>query len=272
MFRLSRTVRFAINRADAAPGVNGYAGNPPMLGLGAHYELDVECVGDLGASTGYVINIKEIDRAVRAAALPVLVDAYRNEPTADLCVVLLRAHRALADALALPLGTLRWRLTPYHSLEVLGMNPDAVLLRQKFDFCAAHRLHNPGLSAEENRRLFGKCNHLGGHGHNYQFEPCVQLPLPSAATGAPFALADLERLADETIVQRFDHKNLNTDTAEFRDGSGLNPSVENIARVCFQLLDAAIRRASATSNQQHAATLRCVRVWESDRTSCTYPG
>lgn len=262
MFRLARTVRFALNHADAPPGTNGYAGNPPILALGAHHELDVECLGNLGPSTGYVINIKDIDRAVRAAALPVLLHAFRHEPNADPRHVLLRAHRALADSLAVQLGTLRWRLTPYHSLEVQGMNPDAVLLRQKFDFCAAHRLHNPTLSPDENRRLFGKCNHLGGHGHNYQFEPCLQLPLHPAPA---FSLADLERIADESIVQRFDHKNLNTDTDEFRDGSGLNPSVENIARVCFQLLDLALRRANAP------ASLHSVRVWESDRTSCTYP-
>ena len=81
----------------------------------------------------------------------------------------------------------------------------------------------------------------------------------------PFSLRELEALADSIIVQRFDHKNLNMDTVEFKDGSGVNPSVENIARICFELLDAAMRRANAR------ATLKSVTAWESDRTSCTYP-
>jgi 6-pyruvoyltetrahydropterin/6-carboxytetrahydropterin synthase len=91
-------------------------------------------------------------------------------------------------------------------------------------------------------------------------EPCVEL----SAGGTAFALSDLEQIADGLIIQRFDHKNLNTDTQEFLDGSGLNPSVENIARVCFDLLQPAVNRPGVT--------LRSVTVWESDRTSCTYPG
>jgi len=35
-------------------------------------------------------------------------------------------------------------------------------------FNAAHRIHNPELSDDENRRIFGKCNNPSGHGHNYR--------------------------------------------------------------------------------------------------------
>jgi 6-pyruvoyltetrahydropterin/6-carboxytetrahydropterin synthase len=71
---------------------------------------------------------------------------------------------------------------------------------------------------------------------------------------------------DETIIQRFDHKYLNVDTQEFRaEAGGLNPSVENIAKVCFDLLAPAIRRAAP------GVELRSITVWETDRTSCTYP-
>jgi 6-pyruvoyltetrahydropterin/6-carboxytetrahydropterin synthase len=251
-------------------------------GLGAHYELVVTCRGEVDPTHGYLINIKEIDHAVRTHAIPLIQSALASPashlplPTAIL----------LFQSLPLPgLQSVRWKLTPYYSLEVTAPTqsptpssspssdpaapataPTTVLLRQKFDFCAAHRLHSPKLSPEENRKLFGKCNNPSGHGHNYQFEPCIALTLSPGhnVTLSSFSLSDLERLADEIIVQRFDHKNLNTDTEEFRDGSGLNPSVENIAKVCYSLLAPAIA-------SHGGAKLQSVTVWESDRTSCTYP-
>ena len=224
-----------------------------MSGLGAHYELVVSCRGEIDPVQGYLINIKEIDAAVRGHAVPRIHAALGAGDAGS-------TLREVVRGLPLKgLDSVRWKLSPYYSLEVKTDAPTTVLLRQKFDFCAAHRLHAPSLSAEENRRLYGKCNYPSGHGHNYQFEPCIEVMEPSA-----MPLSELERIADEVVVQRFDHKNLNTDTAEFLDGSGLNPSVENIARVCFELLGPALARPGAR--------LVSVTVWESDRTSCTYPG
>ncbi len=266
MYLLSRTVRFAINPVPgSAPGPNGYAGNPSARGLARHYELVVNCSGQLGPRTGYLINIKDIDRAVRASTLPILQAACDSRPNLEPGELLPEILRSLATPLHGLLHTVRWKVTPYYSVEMSAAAANTVLLRQKFDFCASHRLHVASLSDEENRAFFGKCNHPGGHGHNYQFEPCIEVTLDSRGI-QPFTLRDLETLADATIVQRFDHKNLNLDTIEFKDGSGANPSVENIARVCFELLDAAMRRANAK------ATLKSLTAWESDRTSCTYPG
>ena len=41
-------------------------------------------------------------------------------------------------------------------------------------FNAAHRLHNPSLSEDENKRLFGLCNNPNYHGHNYSLEVKVK--------------------------------------------------------------------------------------------------
>ncbi|TVQ75581.1 MAG: 6-carboxytetrahydropterin synthase [Phycisphaeraceae bacterium] len=142
-------------------------------------------------------------------------------------------------------------------------NPTTALIRQQFDFAAAHRLHVPELSAEENLAIFGHCNNPAGHGHNYRFEPCVAVSLN---TGKPdFTLGKLEQLAHEVILSRFDHKHLNHDTEEFGP-SGVIPSVENIAKVFFDLMAPAVRDASSGKAELHAMT-----VWETDRTSCTYP-
>lgn len=79
-------------------------------------------------------------------------------------------------------------------------------------------------------------------------------------------LADFERLTVEHIIARFDHTHLNDDTVEFNiTGGGTNRSAENMARVYFELLSPAIRAAAT------GAKLRCVTVWENDKTRSTYP-
>jgi 6-pyruvoyltetrahydropterin/6-carboxytetrahydropterin synthase len=236
-----------------------------MAGLGAHYELIVNCRGRVAEVPGYLINIKEIDRMVRSETVPQIQQSLNGGWVREPGELLPKILGSLAQPLRGLLLSLRWKLTPYYSVEMAAAAPTTVLVRQKFDFCAAHRLNVASLSEAENQRLFGKCNYPGGHGHNYQFEPCIAVTLDGTGKQR-FGVRDLEQLADELIVQRFDHKNLNRDTSEFKDGSGLNPSVENIARVCYELL------VGAVSSANPAARLQSVTVWESDRTSCTYPG
>lgn len=99
-------------------------------------------------------------------------------------------------------------------------------------FNAAHRLHNENLSAAENDKLFGKCNHPNYHGHNYKIEVWLTGKI-NPLTGYVMDLKDLKQLIETEIEDRFDHKNLNLDTAEFKN---LNPTAENICVVCWNLL------------------------------------
>ncbi len=241
---------------------NGYAGNPPMVGLGAHYELEISCRGELGPHTGYLSDIKVIDRAVRSAAVPLVSRAIAAPPGTEPGELLPALVAALARELKGLLAHVAWNLTPYYRVEMSASDTSTVLLRQRFDFAAAHRLHNPALSDQENRDLFGKCNLASGHGHNYQIEPCVAVAL-DADGHQRFLLRQLEEITGRVIIERFDHKHLNLDAPEFASPGGVNPTVENIARVCFDLLEPHIGRGGAT--------LRDVTVWETDRTSCTYP-
>jgi 6-pyruvoyltetrahydropterin/6-carboxytetrahydropterin synthase len=242
-----------------------------MQGLGRHYELDVACVGDIDPTTSYLIDIKTVDKAVRDKALPIIQRACLSQNT-NAQEVLVEVIAALRDSMGSRLEAVRWRLSPYYSLEMTASSETkppvfpatTAILRQRFDFAAAHRLHLPTLSTEQNQALFGKCNNPTGHGHNYQFEPSVVVPAKAGIPG--FTLQDLERLSQSTIIERFDHKHLNQDTAEFDLAKGgLNPTVENIARVFYELLSKAI---AATGK---GATLRTMTVWETDRTSATYP-
>jgi 6-pyruvoyltetrahydropterin/6-carboxytetrahydropterin synthase len=284
---LARRVRFAINAPHASalstPGTNGFAGNPPMRGLGRHYELVLTCRAPLNASQQYVRDIKAIDAAAHAHIIPVLeyaANSHDNPARADVpspdrssshaCVhtfihALTQAIPPTNAQLADSLTSVEIFLTPTYSLMFTAANTASVTIRQHFDFAAAHRLHNPALTAAQNRDAFGKCNNPRGHGHNYRFEPSVQVPLALASTGE-FSLPHLELICKAAIIDRFDHTHLNEDTAEFNiEAGGLIPTVENIAFVFHALL------AARLASDFPKVTLTSMTVWETDRTSATYP-
>jgi 6-pyruvoyltetrahydropterin/6-carboxytetrahydropterin synthase len=105
-------------------------------------------------------------------------------------------------------------------------------LTRRYRFSASHRLHNQSLSAEENARLYGKCNNPFGHGHNYVLEVTVAGPV-DAATGMVMDLAILDGAVDQEILERFDHTNLNLDAPNF---SHVVPTTENLGSEIFRLL------------------------------------
>jgi 6-pyruvoyltetrahydropterin/6-carboxytetrahydropterin synthase len=49
-----------------------------------------------------------------------------------------------------------------------------VRVTRRVHFSAAHRLHNPALTDEENARIYGPCNHPNWHGHNYEMDVTVE--------------------------------------------------------------------------------------------------
>jgi 6-pyruvoyltetrahydropterin/6-carboxytetrahydropterin synthase len=107
-----------------------------------------------------------------------------------------------------------------------------VAVYRKEHFNAAHRLANPNWSVAENEKVFGKCSLPHYHGHNYELIVKVTGE-PDPQTGYVIDMKILSDLIQREIVERFDHRNLNLDTTEFRS---LNPTAENIAIVIFNLL------------------------------------
>lgn len=103
---------------------------------------------------------------------------------------------------------------------------------RKEHFNAAHRLHNPQWDDAKNRDVFGKCNLPHYHGHNYELEVKVT-GVPDPATGYVMDMKVLSDIIRERVLERFDHRNLNLDTVEFRT---LNPTAENIVMVIYDLL------------------------------------
>jgi 6-pyruvoyltetrahydropterin/6-carboxytetrahydropterin synthase len=105
---------------------------------------------------------------------------------------------------------------------------------RKAHFNAAHRLHNPAWSDEQNRAVFGLCNNPHYHGHNYELEVRVSGEI-DPETGMVIDLGWLAQRIKEQIENRFDHKNLNIEVEEFRN---LNPTAENICLVIWKILRA----------------------------------
>lgn len=103
---------------------------------------------------------------------------------------------------------------------------------RKEHFNAAHRLHNPEWDAEENARVFGKCNNPNYHGHNYDLIVRLSGEV-DPKTGYVFDTKVLSDLIKKYVLDKLDHKNLNLDVEEFKS---LNPSAENIAIVIYDIL------------------------------------
>lgn len=112
------------------------------------------------------------------------------------------------------------------------LNHMRVSVYRRGHFNAAHRLHQPKWSDEKNREVFGLCNNAHYHGHNYELEVKLTGEV-DPDTGYVYDLKDLADLIEAEVERRFDHKNLNLDTEEFRE---LIPSAENIVMVIYQIL------------------------------------
>lgn len=132
-----------------------------------------------------------------------------------------------------------------------------VAVYRKEHFNAAHRLNNPSWSNEKNSKVFGKCNYANFHGHNYELVVKV-VGEPDPESGYVIDLKLLSDIIKENVLDRFDHKNLNLDTAEFKN---LNPTAENIAIVTYNLLRDKIQSSLAIQ----------VRLYETERNFVEYP-
>jgi 6-pyruvoyltetrahydropterin/6-carboxytetrahydropterin synthase len=116
-----------------------------------------------------------------------------------------------------------------------------VYLTRRYRFSAGHRLHSDALTAEENCRVYGKCNNPNGHGHNYLLEVTVAGAI-DPATGMVFDLVALDGIVAERVIEKLDHKNLNLDMENFRT---LVPTTENLCLEIHKLLRDPVEEAGA---------------------------
>ncbi len=128
---------------------------------------------------------------------------------------------------------------------------------RKENFNAAHRLYNAAWSDDVNANVFGKCALPNYHGHNYELQVKVTGEIDEA-TGFVMDMKVLSDVIQKEVIERFDHKNLNLDTKEFKT---LNPTAENIAVVIYQLLRPQINKALDLQ----------IRLYETPRNYVEYP-
>ncbi len=241
-------------------GSHGFAGIPPADAFCAHHELTIALVGRPDPRTGYLVGIQHVDAMVRTHGWPLIESMWRERATPSPGVAVRRVAHALAAHVppSSRLRSVEWAPSPFVQHTWSSSMPDHATLTEHFEFSAAHRLHCPELGDDENRRIFGKCNHASGHGHNYRVAVSVRVPV---GPGAPaLGVGTLASIVNRCVIDRFDHRHLNVDCPEF---AALNPSVEHIAMVCHGLLERDVQAAGAK--------LARVTVWETEKTSASYP-
>jgi 6-pyruvoyltetrahydropterin/6-carboxytetrahydropterin synthase len=132
-----------------------------------------------------------------------------------------------------------------------------VAIFRKEHFNAAHRLFNPAWDDKTNTQVFGKCALPNYHGHNYELIVKITGE-PDERTGYVIDMKEVSDLVKQEIIERFDHKNLNLDTEEFKN---LNPTAENIAIVIYELLRPHIAKEKDLQ----------IRLYETPRNFVEYP-
>jgi 6-pyruvoyltetrahydropterin/6-carboxytetrahydropterin synthase len=130
-------------------------------------------------------------------------------------------------------------------------------LTRRLEFSAAHRLHNPAFTDEQNREIYGVCNNRNGHGHNYVLEVTVRGPV-DPETGM---VMDLNRLAvrlHELVFVELDHRHLDHDVSWL---AGRISTAENVAAAIWERLDGPLE-----------GLLHRVRLYESAANVVDYHG
>ncbi|TLY17256.1 MAG: 6-pyruvoyl tetrahydropterin synthase [Nitrospirae bacterium] len=216
-----------------------------LHGHGHNYLLEVTIEGAVDDDTGMVINLYDVKQVLQPVIeefdhkdlhLDTPVFRSRIPTTENLSVVLWDRIAEKADGFQLS----RIRLFEEEDLYVdyegrqRGDAPEVTLPR-RYQFSAAHRLHSPVLSEEENRKVFGKCNNPNGHGHNYTVEVTIR-GLVNPETGMVTGLDHLDRVVDERVIQRFDHQHLNYDKAFAETVT----TGENLVLLLWALLEKAV--------------------------------
>ena len=131
-------------------------------------------------------------------------------------------------------------------------------ISRRIRFSGSHRLHNPALSDEENRHIFGACNNPHGHGHDYDVEVVVAGE-PDPKTGMFLNLRDLKHVLERYVTGPADRRSLDHEVPFMQ---GRISTTENLAMAIW----------NEVAPRLPAGTLHLVRVRESDNNVVEYTG
>jgi len=260
MIQLSREIRFALLPTDethSPEASNSWAGWPATNLAVPQLKLRAVIQGNPDPVTGYVCNIKVLDRLLRQVVTETLIPEFGDTPTTGEAI-LGRTFEEVQKHWQLPDRLMRIELclSPHLSYLIKTGTDTMVQMTQQFEFSAAHRLHCDSLTDQENRDTFGKCNNAQGHGHNYVVE--VSIVGETSTSGSVVNLDKFQDTVKTQIIDRLDHKHLNRDVPYFKD---VNPSVENIAIAIYDWLDGKLD-----------ADLASIKVFETPKTWAEYRG
>lgn len=135
-------------------------------------------------------------------------------------------------------------------------------ISRKEHFNAAHKLYNPNWSREKNAEVFGPCANENWHGHNFDLIVTVR-GTPDPETGFVVDLKKLSVLIKSEVIEKLDHKNLNTDV-DFMQGK--LASCETLIVEIWKILNEKIPAITAYGS------LYKLRLYETPRNYVEYFG
>jgi 6-pyruvoyltetrahydropterin/6-carboxytetrahydropterin synthase len=140
-------------------------------------------------------------------------------------------------------------------------------LTRRVTFSAAHRYRRPEWDDAKNEEVFGLCARKQYHGHTYTCDVTISGPV-DALTGMVVDLRALDRALRAEVVERFDHRNLNTDIAEFGEGK-LIPTGENLARLIAENVQRSLGALATVSAVTVAEDATLSATWRDGAPSAT---
>ena len=229
---LSDAENYAVFGATANPSSHGH-----------NYVLEATIKGTVNPEDGMVINITDLDKLLKDQVIayydhkhiniqpPAFANNPHLQPTSENLAIrmwqAIEPHLKMATLHCIRLYEDSTLFADYYGEEQM------VYLTKVYEFSASHRLHSLHLSDADNREIFGKCNNLYGHGHNYALEVTIKGEVDSR-TGMVADLNFLDEMIQKQVYTRFDHKHLNLDTPEFEN---LNPTSENFVKVIWDIIE-----------------------------------
>ncbi len=216
----------------------GKAANPN--GLGHDYTVEITVTGPVHPD-GMITNLAHVKKVLEEEVIGPLHCCFLNQD-----VEFFRTHLPTRENITAYLwNRIEPRLEPGVVLDRLTLTegydtivtrrrklPTMMEVTRRYDFCASHRLHSKDLSDEENKQVYGKCNHINGHGHNYELEVTVRGE-PDPRLGTVIHGAQMDEIIHHTIIDRVDHRNFNMDIKELQD---VIPTTENVVRFIWEAL------------------------------------
>ncbi|KGF95497.1 6-pyruvoyl tetrahydrobiopterin synthase [Prochlorococcus marinus str. MIT 9123] len=201
-------------------------------------------------SDGMVLNLSDVKHSIKNEVTGQLDFRFLNDVWPEFNIYsedgILPTTEALVKVIwnrlknDLPLTSLRLYESPTLWADYSGKNMEALLTVQSH-FNAAHRLAKDEISLSENKKIYGKCARINGHGHNYFLDVTVRGQI-NPRTGMICDLPSLQSIIDDLIVEQFDHTFLNKDIEYFKT---CVPTCENIALHISDILASPIKNIGA---------------------------